>query len=120
MPALLMTLPALSLAVLGAHFYRSGLWLLLALCALGLVLMLTLRRRWTAQLLQWGLLLGAAEWLWTTLVLVQQRMALGQPWQRLALILLGVAALTAASALVFRHPRLRQRYAGAAPALSLT
>lgn len=113
MSALLMFLPAASLAVLAAHFYRSGHLALVALCVLLLVLMLALRRVWVLRLLQLGLLLGAAEWLWTTFMLVQQRLALGQPWQRLALILLGVALATALSALVFRHPRLQKRFAGA-------
>lgn len=113
MSAWLMFLPAVSLAVLGAHFYRSGSLPLVALCVLLLVLMLVLRRIWVLRLLQMGLLLGAAEWLWTTFMLVQQRLALGQPWQRLAVILLAVALVTALSALVFRHPRLRQRFAAA-------
>ena len=60
--------------------------------------------------LQLGLLLGTAEWLWSAFSLVQQRLALGQPWKRLALILLAVALGTAASALVFRHPSLRRRF----------
>jgi hypothetical protein len=113
MTALLLTLPTLSLALLGAHFYRASLWPVVALCGLLLVLLWTQRRPWAATLLQWGLVLGAAEWLWTVLVLVQQRMAMGQAWQRLALILLAVTVFTAVSALVFRHPRLRQRFASA-------
>lgn len=113
MPALLLTLPTLSLTVLGAHFYRADELLLLALCALLLVLMLAWRRVWVVRLLQLGLMLGAAEWLWTIFLLVQQRLALGQPWQRMALILLAVALVTALSALVFRHPRLRQRFTSA-------
>ena len=113
MSAFLLMLPTLCLAVLGAHFYRSGSVVLVAVCVLLLVLMLALRRAWVMRLLQLGLLLGATEWLWTTFVLVQQRLALGQPWQRLTLILLGVALVTALSTLVFRHPRLQQRFAGA-------
>ncbi len=115
MSALLLSLPTLGLALLGAHFYRAGSWLLLTLCGVLLLLLLllpcALRRPWVATLLQAGLLLGAAEWLWTIFVLAQQRLAIGQPWLRLALILLAVAVFTAASALVFRHPRLRQRFA---------
>ena len=112
MPAFLLMLPTLSLAILGAHFYRSGSLVLVALCVLLLALMLALRRIWVVRLLQVGLLLGAAEWLWTTFFLVQQRLALGQPWQRLTLILLAVASVTALSALVFRHPRVQRRFAG--------
>ena len=39
------------------------------------------------------------------------RIALGQPWTRLALILGAVALFTAASALVFSHRRLATRFA---------
>ncbi len=113
MTALLLSLPTLSLALLGAHFYRAGLWPVVVLCGLLLLLLWTQRRPWAATLLQWGLVLGAAEWLWTVFVLVQQRVAMGQAWHRLALILLAVTVCTAASALVFRHPRLRQRFARA-------
>jgi hypothetical protein len=63
-----------------------------------------------ARLLPWLLLAGSLEWLWTLALLLQQRLALGQPWQRLALILGLVALLTAASALVFRSARLRRHY----------
>ncbi len=35
---------------------------------------------------------------------------MGQPYLRLALILLAVAVFTAASAIVFRQPALRRRY----------
>lgn len=113
MTTLLLTAPTLSLALLGAHFYRAGLWPVVVLCGLLLLLLWTQRRPWAATLLQWGLVLGAAEWLWTVFVLVQQRVAMGQAWHRLALILLAVTVCTAASALVFRHPRLRQRFARA-------
>jgi len=110
--ALLLLAPVLSLAVLAAHFYRSGSWWL-SLACIALALLLTLPRHWVARLVQVALVAGAVEWLWTTFVLVQQRLALGQPWMRLALILGTVAVLTAASALVFRSGRIKSRYAGA-------
>jgi hypothetical protein len=56
------------------------------------------------------LLVGAVEWLRTLAVLAAQRIAAGQPWLRLAVILGAVALLTAAAALVFRHPALRGRF----------
>ena len=55
---------------------------------------------------------GDAEWLLTAYLLVQQRLALGLPWQRMALILCAVAVFTAASALVFRSAALRARFGG--------
>jgi len=105
----LLLLPALALSLLGAHFYRAAAWPLLGLCVL-LVLLLAWPRAWVARLVQVALVLGALEWLWTAFWLVQQRLALGQPWLRLALILGAVAVFTAASALVFRSVALRRRY----------
>jgi hypothetical protein len=111
MPAFLLLLPALALSLLGAHFYRAAAWPLVLLCALLVVLLLAWPRAWVARLVQGALVLGAAEWLWTALLLVQQRLALGQPWLRLSLILGAVVVFTAVSALVFRSAALRARFA---------
>jgi hypothetical protein len=106
----LLILPTLALALLGAHFYRAGTWPAVVVCVVLLGLMLLLKRPWVPRLLQAGLALGTLEWLWTTALLVQQRLALGQPWQRMALILLAVALFTAASAAVLSQRRVRERY----------
>jgi hypothetical protein len=105
----LLLAPGLAFAILAAHFYRNSAWLPLIGCVL-LTLLLPLRRAWVPRLAQGCLIAGTAEWLWTAFVLVQQRMALDQPWLRLVFILGLVALLTAASALVFRNPALRDRY----------
>ena len=89
-------LPALSFVVLAAHFYRDGLWPLSVACV-ALAAMLAWHRAWVATLLQVALAAGALEWAWTTFVLVQQRMAQGRPWGRLAVILGIVTLVTAAS-----------------------
>jgi hypothetical protein len=109
MRALLLLWPALALILLGAHFYRAAAWPLMLLC-LALVALLAWPRAWAARLVQGALVLGAAEWLWTAAVLVQQRQALGQPWLRMALILGAVALFTAGAALAFRHAGLRARF----------
>jgi hypothetical protein len=101
--------PALALVLLAAHFYRAAAWPLL-LPTLALLPLMALRRPWVPRLLQWALLAAAAEWLWTAALRVQQRLALGQPWLRMALILSGVALLTLAAAAVFRGAGLRRRY----------
>jgi hypothetical protein len=95
---LLLVLPALALALLGAHFLRVDQFLGVAACALGLALLwLAPSRLWVRRLLQLALLAGAAEWAWAALLLVQQRQALGQPWQRMAAILALVALATLAA-----------------------
>jgi hypothetical protein len=109
MNTLLLTAPGLSLVLLSAHFYRAGSGPLMLACLL-LAALLAWPRAWVARLVQVCLLAGAAEWVWTLLGDVQQRIAFGQPWLRLALILAAVTGLTAASALVFRQPGLRQRF----------
>jgi len=112
MPPSSLLAPALALVTLAAHFYRAAAWMALLAC-LVLALLLMLRRPWVPTLLQACLLIGAVQWLWTASMLVQQRMAMSQPWLRLALILGVVALLTAASALVFRRPPVRAFYARA-------
>jgi hypothetical protein len=106
----LLTLPAvLSLLVLGAHFYRAGEWPRALLCV-ALTGLLALPRAWVARVVQTALVLGAAEWVWTTVGFVQQRISLGAPWTRLAFILGAVAALALLGAALFQTPRLRARY----------
>lgn len=111
MSALLLFPVVLSLLVLGAHFLRSGN-LLLLLVVVVLLGLLAVRRRWAARTVQVALVLGAAEWVRTMVVLAAFRVQVGQPFRRMAFILGGVALVTALSALVFRTARLRRRYGG--------
>jgi hypothetical protein len=106
---LLLSGPALALALLAAHFWRDGAWPL-ALVGVALVALLAWRRAFVRTLVQVALAAGAVEWAWTALLLVQQRTALGRPWGRLALILGVVTLLTGASGLALSHRRVRNRY----------
>jgi hypothetical protein len=96
MQVALLAAPAVSFVLLGAHFLREGTWILAAACA-ALALSVAWRQRWVPRLLQAALVLGTVEWAWTALVLVQQRMAEGRPWGRMAIILGVVALVTAGS-----------------------
>jgi hypothetical protein len=100
----------LSLLLLGAHYYRAGLVLVAAVCAL-LPLVLLVRRWWVPRVFQGLLVLGALEWGRTLYMLAQMRIAFDQPWERMALILGAVAVFTLLSALVFETRGLRRRYA---------
>lgn len=93
----------LSALLLAAHFYRSRSLALVAL-SLAMPLLLLVRERWSARLVQAGLVLGALEWLRTLAFFAGQRMEVGRPWARLAVILGVVAAATALSALAVRVP----------------
>jgi hypothetical protein len=107
MKVILRTLPvALSALVLAAHFFRSRQLPLVAL-SVALPFLLLVRERWSARAVQAGLVLGALEWGRTLAYFAGQRMEVGRPWGRLAVILGAVAALTALSALAVRVPPAR-------------
>jgi len=99
----------LSLLLLGAHFFRAGM-IIPVLFAVAILFMLLIRKPWVARMIQLVLILGGLEWIRTTIMLVKERQVISAPWERLALILGGVAVLTICSALVFRSKSLRERY----------
>jgi hypothetical protein len=109
MPIALLVLPSLAAILLAAHFYRAG-QLVLAALSVGALVLLAVPRPWAARALQVALLAGALEWLRTLALFASARMAMGQPYLRLALILVAVAAFTAASATVFQQSAVRRRY----------
>jgi len=101
----------LSMLLLAAHFYRAGLVPLTVLC-LALPLLLLSRQAWVPRLFQVLLLLGALEWLRALYGFAAMRIAFGEPWLRLAVILGAVALFTGLSGLVFRNRVLQARYGG--------
>ena len=94
--------------LLGAHFYRAGL-VLGVVASLALVGVAFLRRPWARRVAQAGLLLGALEWLRTMATFAAERIATGQPYLRMVLILAGVALATALGALVLERGMMRRR-----------
>jgi hypothetical protein len=99
----------LSFLVLAAHFFRGGhTYLVLIACATPLLLLA--RRTWATRLLQILLVIGALEWVRTTLQIQAIRIDEGREWHRMAVILYSVACFTFASSLVFFIPPLRRHY----------
>lgn len=103
----------LSLLLLAAHFYRAGILPVAGLC-LALPALLFFRQRWVPWVMQGALVLGALEWLLSLYRFASLRIALEQPWTRLAIILGSVALFTALSSLVFRNRAVKQRYSPSA------
>jgi hypothetical protein len=99
----------LSFLLLGAHCYRAGLPVLSGFCA-GALLLLLVRSAWIPRLFRLFLVLGALEWLRSLYYFATMRIAFGEPWTRLAVILGGVALFTVLSGLVFRSKKLRRYY----------
>ena len=87
--------------LIAAHFLRAGIH---PLVVLGLVFpwLLLAGTRFATRTVQILLVLAAAEWVHTLLVIAAQRHADGQPWLRMALILGGVALFTLLSAALIR------------------
>jgi hypothetical protein len=104
----------LSLLILAAHFMRQDQPVLVFL-SVALIGLLAVPRLWAARLLQAVLLLGAAEWTRTVIVLARLRVEHGTPVTRLVIILSAVALLTAASALLFRTRNARVHFRSASP-----
>jgi hypothetical protein len=100
----------LSSLVLGAHFMRAGIGSLVLL-SLFMPFLLLVRERWAARVVQCFLVLGALEWVRTTVVLVAERREARQDWTRLVLILGFVTVVTGASALIFQSRSIATRFA---------
>jgi hypothetical protein len=107
---LLRLLPTiLSFLLLGAHFYRAGIVWLAAGC-IAVLFLLFVKQPWVARITQGLLILGALEWLLTLYRFASMRIAFGEPWARLAVILGAIAVFTAISALIFQCSALKSRY----------
>lgn len=106
----LLLLPVwLSLLTLSAHFLRAGSSVLVVL-PLAVAAALVVPRWWVARVAQAALVLGALEWLSTLVDLAARRAAAGEPYLRMALIVVAVAVVTGCSALLFESGHLRGRY----------
>lgn len=99
----------LSFLLLGAHFLHHGSVALLVVSLL-IPLTLLIRHRWVARAVQAMLVIVALEWVRTAVVLAEDRLAAGDPWKRMAVILGGVALWAVCSALLFETTPLRRRY----------
>jgi hypothetical protein len=107
---MLLLAPAVTACILlAAHFLRFYAFGVVGLCLL-LPLLLLVRRRWAARIMQLVLLLGALVWGRAGYVFAHQRMQAGEPWTRLVIIIGGVTLYTLVAAVLFETPPLRRRY----------
>src|SRR5215213_7892734 len=101
---------AAALLLLAAHLAHAGS-LPLAGLAMFSIAMLAVPYRWAARTLQAVLAVATIEWALTTYTLAQMRVAHGQPYLRLVLILGLVTLFSAVATFVFELPALRRRFA---------
>ena len=103
-------LPAiLSALTLAAHFLRNGHVLLTAIAAV-IPLLFLVRRRWVVRYAQTVLGLGTLEWSRSAGEILHERLLEGQPYVRMLVIMYGVAAFGAFSALLLQSARVKRRY----------
>ncbi len=95
--------------LVGAHFFRSGNYLLVLLC-LAAPLLFFYKNGWSLVLLQLAAYWASAIWLSAALELVQFRQQTGRPWTAAAVILGTVALLTLLAGLLLNSRCLRERY----------
>ncbi len=99
----------LAALVLGAHFLRADQVGLTAACIV-FPAILMIRSRWVLRTIRIMALLAAAWWLLVTYTIFRVRLATDQPWLRMVLIMLAVAALTALVGRLFRSPQVQAHY----------
>jgi hypothetical protein len=100
---------AIAALLLGAHFFRAGNFLLVALC-LATPLLFLYKKRWSLILLQLAAYGATASWLQAALQLVQFRQQAARPWAAAAVILVAVALFTLVAGLLMNSRCMRERY----------
>ncbi len=99
----------LSSVLLSAHFLREG-EILLTAAYLFLPLLLLIKRRWVLIVLQIFTYGGVLVWFYTLYVLINERMSLGIPWVRMAIILAVVIIITLISGLLLNSKVVKEKY----------
>lgn len=89
----------LSFLLLVAHFSRNDQYLFMIISVL-IPFLLWIKKTWAKTLVQAALVLGAFSWVWSTLDYIEIRKAMGEDYQRLAIILFSVAGFTLISAIL--------------------
>ncbi|MHB0979942.1 MAG: DUF6508 domain-containing protein [Thermoleophilia bacterium] len=98
-----------ALLLLAGHFLRSFDLPFVVLFAL-FPLLLIVRRPWAVRVVQVALLLGVFEWVTTTVRILGERRATGEPAGRMLVIMGGVTGFTLLAALLLETAGPRRRY----------
>ncbi|MBI5675832.1 MAG: hypothetical protein HZC48_08430 [Nitrospirae bacterium] len=95
--------------MLSAHFYRHWNYPLMIVSLLAPCLLL-IKRRWGLIAVQSFAAFGGVVWTLTIIDIAKERMATGQPWGKMAMILGAVALFTAASGLILNAKKIKEKY----------
>lgn len=102
-------LPIISSVLLAAHFSRADMNLLVPV-ALLIPFILLIKRKWIIRIYQIYLILGGFIWIERLLFLRRMRIAMGESWTVMAIILGVVALLTLFSAWMLQNKKLHNAY----------
>ncbi|MCJ7581853.1 MAG: hypothetical protein MUP98_15145 [Candidatus Aminicenantes bacterium] len=102
-------LPIFSSVLLAAHFSRADLNILVPFTLL-FPFILFIKKKWIIRLYQIYLLLGGLIWIERLLYLRRMRIAIGESWTVMAIILGTVALITLLSAGMLQNKKLLNAY----------
>ncbi|MFC2161591.1 hypothetical protein ACFLRX_08070 [Acidobacteriota bacterium] len=102
-------LPIISSVLLAAHFSRADLNLLVPF-ALVFPFILFIKQKWTIRIFQIYLIVGSLIWIERLLYLRRMRIAAGESWTVMAIILGVVALITLLSAWILQNKKLLKTY----------
>ncbi len=95
--------------ILSAHFYRHWNYLLMILSLL-VPCLLFVKRRWSLIAVQFFAILGGGVWISTIVEIAKERILMGEPWGKMAVILGAVALFTAVSGLILNAKKVKEKY----------
>jgi hypothetical protein len=98
-----------SFLLVGAHFFRGSHFILVCL-SLVFPCLLLVQQRWAARAVQPALICAAFEWARTSVSIMNIRLAAGEPYLRMLLILGAMAVLNLGAVFIFYSPVMRKRY----------
>jgi hypothetical protein len=100
---------SISWLLLAAHFSRSNLNIVAVICLLVPLLLFT-GKKWALKLIAILTALGAMVWVHTAWKLINSRMASGEDWNRMAIILFAVAIYTLFTAIFIYSSKLLNKF----------
>ncbi|MDO6496633.1 hypothetical protein [Photobacterium sanguinicancri] len=99
----------LSLWLLAAHSLRFGHFFAFGVLLLSPLLLL-IRQHYILRVCQVTLFSGGLFWIYTTYGMLSVRLAMGEDWERLLVIMGGVILFTIFSSCLCMHPRVEKHY----------
>jgi len=94
---------------LGAHFLRSGNFIVSVLFIL-MPFLLLIKKRWILYIIQIFIYIGGGIWINTAIFLMRKRLTMGLPWHKPIIILGAIAVFTVFSGLLLNLKGVKVKY----------